>query len=129
MSIAMVYGTRSAHAKTHPDDRFRYNEVGSEQGADSIREALVKSTERFAAAPMFSGVFMAVGKNAARVMMCPPDTWKPYLIKRDYYGIYEMEAHEFARAVMAPVSEHRDVDKELTHMVAALMMCVIYRDE
>lgn len=125
MGFAVMYGGKHLPAKTHPDD----HREGDGHHDESIGGALRRSVDRFSDAPMFSGMFMALGKPAVRVMMCPPETWKPYLEKRDYYGIYEMESHEFARAVLAPPSEHRDVDKEMTHMVAALMMCVIYRDE
>lgn len=132
MGFAMMYSGKRMLAKTHPDD-YHDGRSGhlavADTDEDSIGSALRRSVERFSDAPLFSGMFMAVGKAAVRVMLCPPETWKPYLHKRDYYGIYEMEAQEFARAVMAPVSEHKDVDKEMTHMVAALMMCVIYRDE
>lgn len=136
MGFAMMYGGKRAPAKTHPDDAWDHHayqhEDAHEHGAHhdgSVGVALRRSVERFSDAPLFSGMFMALGKPAARVMMCPPKTWEPYLKKRDYYGIYEMEAREFAKAVMAPASEHADVDMEMTHMVAALMMCVIYRDE
>ena len=55
----------------------------------------------------------------------PPSTWKPYLEKKDYKGIYEMESAELAKAFKASMSGEasmKDVARELRHTFAAMLL-------
>lgn len=55
----------------------------------------------------------------------PPSTWKPYLEKKDYKGIYEMESDELAKAFKASMSGEasmKDVAREIRHTFAAMLL-------
>lgn len=55
----------------------------------------------------------------------PPSTWKPYLEKKDYKGIYEMESEELAKAFKASMSGEasmKDVAREIRHTFAAMLL-------
>ena len=99
-----------------------------ESSTYSVEEYLAKSVTRFSEEPLFSGVFMLLGKHAVRVLMDMPDTWTPYLKEKDYYGIYEMEMKELAEAIAAKPGSGLSADKELTHVAAAMMLCVMHDD-
>ena len=55
----------------------------------------------------------------------PPSTWKPYLEKKDYKGIYERESDELAKAFKASMSGEasmKDVAREIRHTFAAMLL-------
>ena len=55
----------------------------------------------------------------------PPATWQPYLEKKDYKGIYEMESDELAKAFKASMSGEasmKDVAREIRHTFAAMLL-------
>lgn len=63
-------------------------------------------------------------RQAVEVIKSPPPTWPPYIQKKDYAGIYAMEAKELAQALeqyKAGSKPLKDVEKELKHSTAALI--------
>lgn len=66
----------------------------------------------------------ALLETATGVLESPPSTWEPYVKKRDYLGIAKMEGKELLAALEAhkPV---KDIRKELSHTLAALMQLTI----
>ena len=55
----------------------------------------------------------------------PPETWQPYLAKKDYRGIYEMESAELGRAFRASMegdASMKDVAREMRHTFAAMLL-------
>lgn len=66
----------------------------------------------------------ALFRGALEVIKSPPETWPPYLEKKDYAGIYRMESKELEQALDGLKSGQKklkDVDKELRHTSAALI--------
>lgn len=66
----------------------------------------------------------ALFRGALSVIKSPPETWPPYLEKKDYAGIYRMESKELEQALDGLKSGQKklkDVDKELRHTSAALI--------
>lgn len=63
----------------------------------------------------------ALLETATSVMENPPSTWDAYMKREDYLGIAKMEGKELLTALEAhkPV---KDIRKELSHTLAALMM-------
>lgn len=62
----------------------------------------------------------------------PPETWKPYTEKKDWWGIVEMEMREAKTAKVqakADPSKQPDAVKELSHVAAAVMQMIVNMDK
>lgn len=75
----------------------------------------------------------ALFRGALAVIKSPPETWAPYLEKKDYVGIYRMESKELEQAMEGLKSGQKklkDVSKELRHTSAALIQlsCRVLHD-
>lgn len=66
----------------------------------------------------------SVLENAEHVMQSPPETWAPYKRQKDFKGIVKMEVQELVKALEQGKSA-KDIKKELTHTVAALMQLTL----
>lgn len=60
----------------------------------------------------------------------PPSTWHPYLAKKDYKGIYEMESAELGKAFRASMegkASMKDVAREIKHTFTAMLLCQAHK--
>lgn len=96
------------------DDHARPDEGLAKLKGLSDRLAGIVTGKPFLAA--LPGVFEA----AVDVIKSPPPTWPDYLKKGDYPGIVKMETGELLTA-LEEKKPLKDVRKELTHTVAALL--------
>lgn len=96
------------------DDHARPDEGLAKLKGLSDRLAGIVTGKPFLAA--LPGVFEA----AVDVIKSPPPTWPDYLKKSDYPGIVKMETGELL-AALEEKKPLKDVRKELTHTVAALL--------
>lgn len=62
----------------------------------------------------------SVLEHADHILQSPPETWKPYVQRKDFKGVVKMEVQELMKALEQGKSP-KDIKKELTHTVAALM--------
>ena len=69
-----------------------------------------------------------MARKASKIIKSYPETWDQYLEEEDYQGIFEMESKELERAMEE--GEKKDLEKECSHVLAALMlMCVAECEE
>lgn len=69
-----------------------------------------------------------VARKASKIIKNYPETWDEYLEEEDYQGIFEMESKELEKAMEE--GEKKDLEKECSHVLAALMlMCVAECEE
>lgn len=77
----------------------------------------------------------STGEMVASVMEIvenPPETWEPYLSKKDYRGIYEMESEELSqvfRESMEGKASMKAVVKEIRHTFAAMLLWQAHKTE
>lgn len=105
---------RKSGEEDEDDDQARPDEgLAKLKGLSDKLAAIVTGKPFLAALP---GVFEA----AVDVIKSPPPTWPDYLKKGDYAGIVKMETGELL-AALEEKKPLKDVRKELTHTVAALL--------
>lgn len=69
-----------------------------------------------------------MARKASKIIKNYPETWDQYLEEEDYQGIFEMESKELEKAMEE--GEKKDLEKECSHVLAALMlMCVAECEE
>lgn len=66
----------------------------------------------------------ALFRGALSVIKSPPETWPPYLEKKDHAGLWRMESKELEKALEGLKSGKppKDAEKELYHALAALIL-------
>lgn len=71
-----------------------------------------------------------IGRKALKVLKHPPETWDEYLEDGDVQAIYQMEVKELERAIKEArkSGEEKNVDKEMSHVMAALL-CMLLEEE
>lgn len=119
---------------THPypvEDRRRRTRGESDDRVDMLMDMVhsLKEGQEHIKRGMASTVqkldprLVAVLETAVEVMENPPSTWDAYMKRMDYLGVAKMEGKELLAALEAhkPV---KDIRKELSHTLAALMMLV-----
>lgn len=68
-----------------------------------------------------------IGRKALKVLKHPPETWDEYLEDGDVQAIYQMEVKELERAIKeaGKSGEEKNVDKEMSHVFAALIYMLL----
>ena len=69
----------------------------------------------------------SLGRKALKVLKRPPETWMEYLEDEDFQAIYDMETKELEKAVKKAKEsgEEASMDKEITHVCAALILLIM----
>lgn len=103
--------------------RLEHAEGGGEEFAKASGEGLC-GEELFKKLP-------SLGRKALKVLKNPPETWEKYLKEGDAPAIYEMESKELERAVKEAQESgsEKSVDKEITHVCAALLYMLLEDEE
>lgn len=102
----------------HPMDALMDMVSDLKKGQEHIKQGMASSMKKLD--PRMEGLL----ETATTVLDNPPSTWQAYMKREDYLGIAKMEGKELIAALEAhkPI---KDIRKELSHTLAALMQLVM----
>lgn len=116
---SMNRGTATYRGEPHPVnlilDRMDEMESKLEKKMDEMQGQMGEA----GSADMLTAKIEDLVEEALEVAKKPPETWKPYLEKKDFAGIVEMESGELKKALSS--KDKKAAHKEVVHTLAALL--------